>query len=174
MIPKAGISKKKAKKVSTKDTCYHCGKKNHWKRNCKDYLATVKLTNIAKNLYMIQTDLSLSTSISDSWILDTACGSHLCKLLQGLQEIKSLNKDDFKLFGASGESIQAEAVGTRILKLSSDKILKLKTCYYILNIVRNIIFVPLLLEQDFEIKAKNNGCSLYFSIEYYESAYIDK
>ena len=53
------------------------------------------------------------------------------------------------------------------------KVLKLKICYYILNIVKNIISVPLLLEQDFEIITKNNGCSIYFSNEYYGSAFID-
>ena len=56
------------------------------------------------------------------------------------------------------------------MKLPSDKVLKLKTCYYIFDIVRNIIFVPLLLEQSFEIIAKNNG---YFSNEYYGSTFID-
>ena len=79
--PKADIFKKKAKKVFAKGTCYHCGKDRHWKRNCKEYLATVKQTNVAKNLYMIQTNLSLSTLILDSWILDIACGSHLYKSL---------------------------------------------------------------------------------------------
>ena len=100
--------------------------------------------------------------------------SHLCKSLQGLQKIKSLNKDDFELFDASRESIQAEVIGIRDLKLSSDKILKLKTCYYIPNIVKNIISIPLLMEQDFEINIKNNGCSKYFSNEYYGSTFIDK
>ena len=31
--PKASISKKKAKKISTKGTCYHYDKDGHWKRN---------------------------------------------------------------------------------------------------------------------------------------------
>ena len=105
--------------------------------------------------------------------MDIVCGSHLYKSLQGPQEVRNLNKGDFELFGASGESIQAEAIGIRILKLSSDKVLKLKICYYIPNIVRNTISVPLLLGQDFEIKAKNNGCSIYFSNEYYRNTYID-
>ena len=48
--PKAGISKRKVKKVSAKGTCYHCGKEKHWKGNCKEYLVTVKLANIAKDL----------------------------------------------------------------------------------------------------------------------------
>ena len=84
MNPKVGISKTKVKKISAKGTCYHYGKEGHWKRNCKEYLATVKPTNIAKGLYVIQINLLLSTSMSDSWVLDTAHGSHLCKSLQGL------------------------------------------------------------------------------------------
>ena len=51
--PKAGISKKKVKKISTKGTCYHYGKDGHWKENCKEYLVTVKQANVAKGLYMI-------------------------------------------------------------------------------------------------------------------------
>ena len=84
MNPKASIFKKKAKKVSTNDTCCHCGKEGYWKRNCKEYLVTIKSVSIAKGLYMIQTNLALSTSFLDSWVLDTICGSYLCKSLQGL------------------------------------------------------------------------------------------
>ena len=55
MNPKAGIFKKKAKKVSTKGTCYHYGKDKHWKKNCREYLTTVKYkeASVAKGLYMI-------------------------------------------------------------------------------------------------------------------------
>ena len=59
------------------------------------------------------------------------------------------------------------------MKLPSDKILELKICYYISNVVRNIIYVPLLLEQDLKKNVKNNDCSLYFFNEYYGSSYID-
>ena len=77
--------------------------------------------------------------MSNSWVLNTICGSHVCKLLHSLQKIKNLNKGDFELFDAYEESMQAEAVESRILKLPSKKVLKLKTCYYIPNIIRNII-----------------------------------
>ena len=87
---------------------------------------------------MIQTSLSLSSSISNSWILDTACRSHICKSLQGLHKVRRLKKDDFELYDASREAIYAEAIGTYILLLPSSKILELRDCYYIPNIVKNI------------------------------------
>ena len=59
------------------------------------------------------------------------------------------------------------------MKLPSGRILEVKIYYYISDIIRNIISIPLLLKQDFEIIAKNNGCSIYFSNEYYESTFID-
>ena len=42
MNSKASISKKKAKNVSAKDTCFHCGKDGHWKRNHIIYIASLK------------------------------------------------------------------------------------------------------------------------------------
>ena len=50
--------------------------------------------------------------------------------------------------------------------------MKLKTYYYIPNIVRNIISIPLLLKQSFEIITKNNDCSIFFN-EYYGFTFIN-
>ena len=33
--PKGRVAKEKAKKASSKVTCFHYGKEGHWKRNCK-------------------------------------------------------------------------------------------------------------------------------------------
>ena len=52
-----------------------------------------------------------------------------------------------------------------MLKLPSEKILKLENCYYMSKIIRNIISIPLLLQQDYEINRKSNSCSISFSNE---------
>ena len=80
---KGGIKKKKGKKASGQMTYFHCGKPGHWKRNCKVYLANVKLgvSDAPKGMYEIQAILSLDSSKSNSWVLDTACGQHICKSL---------------------------------------------------------------------------------------------
>ena len=60
-----------------------------------------------------------------------------------------------------------------MLDLSLDKILELKDCYYMPKIIRNIISIPLLLKQGYEIKLMKNGCSIFFFNKFYDSSYID-
>ena len=104
------------------------------------------VSDAPKGMYEIHAILSLDSSISNTWVLDTACGYHICKSLQGLDKLKVLKEGDFSLYGAGGETIQAEAIGTYILKLPFGKILELKDCYYMSKVIRNIIYVPLLLK----------------------------
>ena len=121
------------------------------------------VSDAPKGMYKIHAILSLDSSKSNSWVLDTACGHHICKSLQGLQNIRVLKEGDFGLYGAGGDSIQAEAVGTYILKLPSGKILELKDCYYMPKVIRNIISVPLLLKQGYTMNVMSIGCSISFS-----------
>ena len=91
---------------------------------------------------MIQTYFSLSDSDSDIWVLDTTYGSHFCSSLLQLQNIKDLKRGNLELYSASGESISAEAVGTCMFDLSSDKILELKD-YYSCQRLLKILFLYL-------------------------------
>ena len=41
--------------------------------------------------------------------------------------------------------------------------LKLEECYYVPNIVRNIIFIPLLLQQRYKISVKSSGYYILYN-----------
>ena len=73
----------------------------------------------------------------------------------------------------NAEPIQAEGVGTYIYRchLPSDKTLELQDCYYMPNVIENIISIPLLLEHGYEIKAKGNYCSIFYSNKFLCNAY---
>ena len=66
------------------------------------------------------------------------------------------------MYGASDEAIYAEAVGTYILLLPFDNVLKLEECHYIPNIISKIIAISLLLQQGYEISVKSSGCSILY------------
>ncbi|KAJ8749917.1 hypothetical protein K2173_013832 [Erythroxylum novogranatense] len=64
------------KKKNVKGICFHCGEAGHKKRNYKAYLASFKEKKLSvtspSGLFMIE--VNLSTSVSQSWVLDTGCG----------------------------------------------------------------------------------------------------
>ena len=74
-----------------KGTCHHCGKEGYWRRNCKEYLATVKAKklNEASTSGMFIIENYLTTLHCNSWVLDTECDFHICN---GMQELKKKQK----------------------------------------------------------------------------------
>ena len=47
------------------------------------------------------------------------------------------------------------------------KTIELNNCYYLPVLIRNIISIPMLLEQGYEINFKGNGCFIFHSNEFY-------
>ncbi|MCS5023650.1 hypothetical protein L2V44_14265, partial [Staphylococcus aureus] len=73
-----------------KGTCFHCGVARHWRRNCAAYIETAKHKKLAEasgvGIDMFMIEINLSYASTDSWVLDTSCGSHICNNLQGLRD----------------------------------------------------------------------------------------
>ncbi|KAL8155353.1 hypothetical protein AgCh_000657 [Apium graveolens] len=88
----------KAEDPKSKVVCFHCNKVGYWKRNCKVYLTELKkkkgseTTAFDSGMFMIEVNMSLN-QIS-TWVLDTACSSHICNLLQGLRRSRTLEEEE--------------------------------------------------------------------------------
>src|SRR5919199_3227713 len=91
------------------DPCFHCGEMGHWKRNCPVYLKELKAKRdegqTSGNVYMIYVELSITSS--NTWVLDTGCGTHICNSLQGF---KRSNRDAgaISLFMGNGARVGVE------------------------------------------------------------------
>ena len=59
--------------------CFYCNRRGQWKRSCPEYLKDLKDGKVEKfgpsGMYMIKLH---NTITSNSWVLDTGCGSHIC------------------------------------------------------------------------------------------------
>ena len=154
----------KAEDPKSKAVCFHCNKVGHWKRNCKVYLAELKkkkgseTTASVSGMFMIEVNMSLN-QIS-TWVLDTACGSHICNSLQGLRRSRTLEEEEVILRMGNGARVAAEAVGSFDLHMPTGKTIVLNNCYFVPSIVRNIISIPMLDLAGFSFVIQNNKCSI--------------
>ena len=164
---KRGKGKKQVKETLTrkdgddKETCFHCGVKRHWKRNCKKYLneKAQRKHGDAPGIYMIDTYLSYRDSVS--WVLDTGCTSHICNDSQRLTSKRKLRKGKVELRMGNDARVAAVGLGVVNLKLPSGDYLSLEVCHYVPSIVKNIISVSCLDKMGYTVIIKDKCCSIY-------------
>ncbi|KAL8115369.1 hypothetical protein AgCh_022017 [Apium graveolens] len=109
-------------------------------------------------MFMIEVNMSLG-QIS-TWVLDTACGSHICNSLQGLKGSRTLEKDEVILCMGNRARVAAISVGSFSSHMPTGKTIILNNCDYVPSIVRNIVSIPVLDVDGFSFIIKNNECSI--------------
>ena len=88
----------KKAKTSKDAVCFFCQKPGHWRRNCKLYMEDLKKKKkkgeaSTSGIFVIGVHLSIPTT----WVLDTACGSHICTNVQGLRRSRKLSRGEMDL-----------------------------------------------------------------------------
>ncbi|GAV57427.1 LOW QUALITY PROTEIN: hypothetical protein CFOL_v3_00964, partial [Cephalotus follicularis] len=136
------VAKDRLKKLATEGACFQCGKTGHWKKGLSSYAGVSSdVLHGASTSGMFMIELNLTLNSSSSWVLDTGCGNNLCNSLQGLRKVRKLGAGDLDLRLGDGSRIIAEAVRIYDITLCNGYVLTLDPCYFISNIVGNIISV---------------------------------
>nr|GEV38605.1 hypothetical protein [Tanacetum cinerariifolium] len=101
--------------------CFYCNTKGHWMRSYPKYLKDLKDRKVEKGghsgMYMIELH---NTTTSDSWVLDTGCGTHICVVLQGLKESRRLKHGELNLVMENRKIIPVTRIGKYELMLKSE------------------------------------------------------
>ncbi|KAJ9547882.1 hypothetical protein OSB04_020425 [Centaurea solstitialis] len=110
----------------------------------------------------------------ESWVIDTGSGNHICNHLQGFTRRKTLRKDRSNLRVGEGTPLIAEAVGSYSLSLPSGLVLELNNCYYIPNMIKNVLSFDLLVDQGFYYKYSYKMISVFKdNIFYFKATPVD-
>ncbi|KAJ9555126.1 hypothetical protein OSB04_009740 [Centaurea solstitialis] len=94
-------------------------------------------------------------------------GNHICNHLQGFTRRKTLRKDRSNLRVGEGTPLIAEAVGSYSLSLPSGLVLELDNCYYIPNMIKNVLSFDLLVDQAtpvnglYTVNLQDNSSEIY-------------
>ena len=145
-----GVSKKGPSKSSQRKNklCFHCNQPGHWKRDCKEYLATLATGTFLVELHNLTPDPS-------TWVFDTGCGAHLVNDRQVLQQSRDLRQGDMALTLGNGKRVHAVAVGRVRLEFASSFSLILEDVYFVPNLIKNIVSVSVLDKLGFTFLIRN-------------------
>ncbi|KAJ9535405.1 hypothetical protein OSB04_un001481 [Centaurea solstitialis] len=80
-----------------------------------------------------------STSVSNSWVLETGCGTHICSNCQGLKDSRTLKHGELNLIMGNMMTATVTKIRDLELVLSSGLSIKLLDCCYSPEMARNII-----------------------------------
>ncbi|KAJ9560030.1 hypothetical protein OSB04_005190 [Centaurea solstitialis] len=128
-------------------SCRECGSEDICEHSMNIDQIEIGLPD-APGIFMID---CLITSY-ESWVIDTGSGNHICNHLQGYTRRQTLRKDRSNLRVGEGTPLIAEAVGSYSLSLPWGLVLELDNCYYIPNMIKNVLSFDLLVDQGFYYK----------------------
>ncbi|GJS24276.1 retrotransposon protein, putative, ty1-copia subclass [Tanacetum coccineum] len=153
--------------------CFYCNTKGHWKRSCPKYLRDLKDGKVKKGshsgMFMIELH---NTTISDSWVLDTGYGTHICTVLQGLKESRRLKHGELNLVIGNRKITPVTRIRKYELMLKSVVRIDLNNCCYSSEMTRNIISFHALFKDGYyysfdnengDILVYSNGCFMFKS-----------
>ncbi|GJX62116.1 retrotransposon protein, putative, ty1-copia subclass [Tanacetum coccineum] len=116
---------------------------------------------VHSGMYMIEL---YNTTTSDSWILDTGCGTHICAVLQGLKESRRLKHRELNLIMGNRKITPVTRIGKFELMLKSGVRINLNNYCYSSEMTRNIISFHALFKDGYQFSFdKENGDILVYS-----------
>ena len=92
---RGSYSKNKKELINTNNklNCFYCGKKGHFKRDCKSYLRSMELKKTStsdSNENAFISESTLNNTTTDMWVLDSGASDHMCAKLEWFSSYEPL------------------------------------------------------------------------------------
>ena len=107
---------------------------------------------------MLVIEINLTIFSFSSWLLDSGSSTHLCTSMQGLKEVR---EGEITLRVSNRARVAVVAVGTYPLRLPSGLSLIFKDCYYKSVASRNLIFISVLAQDNYNFHFNKGVFNLF-------------
>ena len=134
------------------------------------FLEEQKSVRVASSAGINVVEINFVVSSSNSWIVDSGAGAHICSNVQMLKRSRKLAKGEMQLKFGNGALGAVVAVGDLELILTSRLIIELFSVYVVPCTGKNFLSVSCLDSHGFEFAFKNRCCTIRRNGLFYASA----
>ena len=138
------------------DTCLHCKKKGHYKRDCPDFLKSL-LRKSKDEITFVDESLYLDYSVNIWWI-DSSTTMHVANSLQIFRTRRDLPRGQRKIRVANGKEDEVKAIGDLSLVLDNGFVLNLRDVLFVPSLKRNLISVSCLDDENIHCYFGDHKC----------------
>ena len=117
-------------------------------------------------------EINLTIFSSSSGVLDSSLSAHLCTSMQGLEEVRRLREGEITFRVSNKIRVAAVAIGIYPLWLPLGYTLLLKDCYYVPITNKNLIFISVLAQDNYNFYFNKDICAIYFENKVVAHAFL--
>ena len=138
-------------------TCYQCGKRGHFKRDCPNAGNDAYESNVA-----FHADITHG-GVCREWVVDSGASNHMCASRDAFVEYRADHGGRTVSIAKSGATLRVLGTGIVLLRMNVGArtvCARLENTLHVENLSRNLFSIPAILSKAMRVNMDSRGCKI--------------